>query len=91
MRPHFPVEKPVFFSPLATFSLPPDRVPWKDWESALGGIEWINIGTRSSHYPADSRALVKWSEPLRKWVEKNRIPIKSHLDADELVQISHNI
>ena len=91
MRPHFPAGKPVFFSPQATFSLPPDRVPWKEWEAALDGIEWINIGTRSSHYPADSRALVKWAEPLRKWVENNRIPIKSRLSVDELVQLSHNI
>ena len=91
MRPHFPAGKPVFFSPQATFSLPPDRVPWKEWEAALDGIEWINIGTRSSHYPADSRALVKWAEPLRKWVENNRIPIKSRLSVDELVKLSHNI
>ena len=53
MRPQFPAGKPVFFSPLATFSFTPDLVPWKDWETALAGIEWTNIGTRPSHYPAD--------------------------------------
>jgi hypothetical protein len=90
MRPYFPAGKPVFFSPLATFSVTPDLVPWKDWEAALDGLEWVNIGTRSSHYPADARALVKWVEPLRKWVEKNRAPIKSRLGADELVQLSKN-
>jgi hypothetical protein len=30
MRAEFPAGKPVFFSPLATFSLPPDRVPFDE-------------------------------------------------------------
>ena len=85
MRPQFPEGKPVFFSPLATFSDTPDLVPWKDWETALAGIEWTNIGTRPSHYPADARALVKWVEPLRKWVEENRQPLTGQLEAEELL------
>ncbi len=84
MRAQFPVGKPVFFSPLATFSVTPDLVPWKDWEAALADIEWTNIGTRPSHYPADARALVKWVEPLRKWVEENRQPVTGRLEAEEL-------
>jgi hypothetical protein len=84
MRAQFPAGKPVFFSPLATFSVTPDLVPWQDWEAALADIEWINIGTRPSHYPADARALVKWVEPLRKWVEENRQPVTGRLEADEL-------
>ena len=91
MRNQFPEGKPVFFSPLATFSITPDLVPWKKWEEALYGIDWINIGTRSSHYPADSRALVKWAEPLRKWVDKNSNPITSHLSADELLYLSQGL
>jgi len=91
MRKQFPADKPVFFSPLATFSLTPDLVPWKDWESALEGVEWINIGTRSSHYPADSRALVKWAQPLRRWVEKNPHPLTSFLSADELLNLSRDV
>ena len=89
MRGQFPKGKPVFFSPLATFSLTPDLVPWKDWETCLTGIKWINIGTRPSHYPADARALVKWSQPLRKWVAENRNPITSRLEAEELQELSH--
>ena len=87
MRGQFPQGKPVFFSPLATFSLTPDLVPWKDWEAALAGLHWTNIGTRSSHYPADARALVKWVEPLRKWVAKNRNPIVTRLGAEELLSL----
>lgn len=90
MREQFPVGKPVFFSPLATFSITPDLVPWKEWESALQGIEWINIGARPSHYPADSRALVKWAEPLRRWVEENRNPIRTQLSADELLRLARD-
>jgi len=91
MRPQFPAGKPVFFSPLATFSVTPDLVPWKDWEAALAGIEWTNIGTRPSHYPADARALVKWVEPLRKWVEENRKPITGRLEAEELQKLRQTI
>jgi hypothetical protein len=91
MRPQFPAGKPVFFSPLATFSVTPDLVPWKDWEAALAGIEWTNIGTRPSHYPADARALVKWVEPLRKWVEENRQPVTGRLEAEELLKLRQEI
>ncbi|MCL4352103.1 MAG: hypothetical protein M1318_05590 [Firmicutes bacterium] len=91
MRARFPTGKPVFFSPLATFSVTPDLVPWKDWETALAGIEWTNIGARPSHYPADARALVKWTEPLRKWVTENRQPITGRLEAEELQKLGINI
>ncbi len=87
MRAQFPKGKPVFFSPLATFSVTPDLVPWQDWEAALAGIAWINIGTRPGHYPADARALVKWVEPLRKWVEENRNPVSARLEAEELQKL----
>ena len=91
MRAQFPAGKPVFFSPLATFSLTPDLVPWKDWEAALKEIEWINIGTRPSHYPGDARALVKWSEPLRKWVQENRQPLHTRLSAEEIGSLAQTI
>jgi hypothetical protein len=84
MRPRFPLGKPVFFSPLATFSLPPDRTPFDEWAAALAGLDWINIGARPSHYPADARALVKWSELLRNWVQQNYQPIHTHINAEEL-------
>jgi hypothetical protein len=84
MQAQFPAGKPAFFSPLATFSLPPDRVLFDEWAAALDRFKWINIGTRPSHYPADARALVKWAEPLRKWVEENRQPVTGRLEAEEL-------
>jgi hypothetical protein len=87
MSGQFPPGRPVFFSPLATFSLPPDRVPFDDWAAALDRFSWINIGTRRNHYPADARALVKWVEPLRKWVEENRQPVTGRLEADELLSL----
>jgi hypothetical protein len=85
MRPYFPPGKPVFFSPLSTFSVTPDLVSFRDWESALAEFDWINIGTRKSHYPSDARALVKWVQPLRNWVNEHRQPIRSRLSAEELV------
>jgi hypothetical protein len=91
MRPQFPASRPVFFTPLATFSVTPDLVPWQDWESALEGLEWVNIGTRRSHYPADARALVKWAEPLRNWVAENQHPITGLLTGEELAQLSKMI
>jgi hypothetical protein len=91
MRAQFPEGKPVFFSPLATFSMTPDLVPWKDWEAALAGLDWINIGARPSHYPADARALVKWAEPLRKWVMANRNPVNRRLEAEELQKLRQEI
>jgi hypothetical protein len=91
MRSQFPKGKPVFFSPLATFSMTPDLVPWQDWEAALAGLDWVNIGTRPSHYPADTRALVKWVKPLREWVNLNQNPIKTRLDAFELLNLKQEI
>jgi hypothetical protein len=82
--PQFPHGKPVFFSPLTTFSLTPDLVPWPEWEAALGGLPWTNIGTRPSHYPADARVLVSWTDALRRWCEKNAQPIRGRLSAVEL-------
>lgn len=69
MTPVFPHGKPVFFSPLSTFTHTPDIVPFVQWEEALKGFDWINVGARASHYPADTRAVVDWKKPLRKWVQ----------------------
>jgi len=87
MIAQFPAGKPVFFSPLGTFSLTPDLVPFTDWDEALSGFAWTNIGVRASHYPSDARALVKWAEPLREWVLKNRRPLQSRLTAEELAEL----
>jgi hypothetical protein len=88
MSARFPAGKPVFFSPLATFSVTPDLVPFHQWCEALSGFRWVNIGTRSSHYPSDARALVKWNKPLRKWVHENRHPIYGHLRVQELSSLA---
>jgi hypothetical protein len=87
MTVRFPAQKPVFFSPLGTFSITPDLVSYADWNSALSAFQWINIGARASHYPSDARAIVKWAEPLRNWVAENRNPITSHLTAEQLEQL----
>lgn len=88
MRPHFPQEKPVFFSPLSTFTLTPDLVPWESWIEALSGLDWRNVGTRPSHYPADALALTRWAEPLRDWVAENYRPMKARLAAEELFELN---
>ncbi len=91
MRAQFPPEKPVFFSPLATFSLTPDMTPWEEWEKALAGLEWFNIGTRRSHYPADSRALVKWADPLRRWSADHPNPLHNFLNVNEMAELVNQI
>jgi hypothetical protein len=47
MRSFFPRGKPVFFSPLSTFSLTPDLVPWEDWDKIMSGLDWHNIVRRA--------------------------------------------
>lgn len=86
----FPQGIPVFFSPLSTFSLTPDIAPWSDWEDALSS-NFINIGARKSHYPADTKALITWAEPLRAWVKANYAPIQSRLSALELADLALQI
>jgi hypothetical protein len=88
MRALFPAGKPVFFSPLSTFSLTPDLAPYQDWVEALSDFAWTNIGARPSHYPSDARALVKWVEPLRKWVGENCQTIRANLTAEELAKLA---
>ena len=88
MRSEFPEDKPVFFSPLSTFTPTPDLVPWQEWDQALRGSNWHNIGTRPSHYPADAKALVDWVKPLREWVAQHPQPIRSRLKPEELKQIA---
>jgi hypothetical protein len=87
----FPPLKPVFFSPLATFSITPDIVPWSDWEAVLSGWDWTNIGTRPSHYPSDTRAIVRWAEPLHKWVADNPQPISGHIEPKKLFELAQNL
>jgi hypothetical protein len=91
MSPKFPSHKPVFFSPLATFSITPDIVPWSDWEKALSGWDWINIGSRASHYPADARAIVHWAKPLHAWVADNPQPMTEKIKPNQLFELAQSI
>jgi hypothetical protein len=87
----FPKEKPVFFSPLSTFSFTPDMAKWESWEEALSGTNWINIGTRKDHYPADSWTLIEWTKPLRKWSASHPNPIQNRLTGDILQKLAKQI
>jgi len=91
MSTQFPVGEPVFFSPLATFSLTPDLVPYHQWDALLAHFRLINVGARASHYPSDARALVKWATPLRKWAQENRQPLRYHLSAEEMGSLADSI
>jgi hypothetical protein len=91
MRRLFPPHKPVFFSPLSTFTRTPDLVPWEEWEEALTGFDWINIGTRRSHYPADPKALISWSSQLSGWVREHEHPIRSRLTPEEIHALAGSI
>jgi hypothetical protein len=88
MKAKFPAGKPIFFSPLSTFSLTPDLVPFEAWDVALNQSDWINIGSRASHYPADARALINWVKPLRDWVDIHPNQIRGLLTPDELLTLS---
>ena len=66
-------------------------MPWSDWESALKGLEWTNIGTRPDHYPADARAIVKWADPLRAWVAEHPQPLEIRIEPFELQELARNL
>jgi len=91
MRPAFPADQPVFFSPLATFTPTADLSPWEAWESALAGCHWRNIGARPSHYPADAAAVVDWAKPLQKWLAQHTNPLPERLTAAELQALAQQL
>ena len=91
MVPEFPKGKPVFFSPLSTFSITPDLASWESWEDALRGISWFNIGTRKSHHPADAWALTDWQKPLHDWCVRHEAPIKSRMTSSMLRELATEI
>lgn len=90
MSAQFPPGKPVFFSPLATFSITPDMATWADWVYAIGR-DFINTGARQSHYPADARAILDAGRALRQWVEAHPQPIHATLSAEELAGLAKNL
>ena len=91
IRPQFPPDKPVFFSPLVTFTVTPDIVSREGWQQALEGLAWKNIGARPSHYPADLWAILNWAQPLRRWVEEHPQLVRLPLKAEELLELSQAI
>jgi hypothetical protein len=91
MAPSFPKGKPVFFSPLSTFSITPDLAAWESWNDALSGIDWINIGTRQSHHPADTKTLVDWQKPLHVWCTQHEEPIRSKMTGESLQKLAAEI
>jgi hypothetical protein len=91
MRPFFPQNRPVFFSPLITFSETPDLVPWQGWQAALQSLDWRNIGARPSHYPADALALTNWAAPLRRWAAQHPQPVSAHLFPESLQAIASSL
>lgn len=88
MQGNFPKDKPVFFSPLSTFTRTPDIVPWRKWEEVLRGFEWTNVGARASHYPADTRAVVDWRKPLQAWAAGQPVLNLPRLTATELSSLA---
>ncbi|HZW04796.1 MAG TPA: hypothetical protein VFF68_12760 [Anaerolineaceae bacterium] len=91
MRAEIPAGQPVFFSPLATFSITPDLTPWQEWKEALEGFKWVNVGARESHYPADTATLADWQSPLRGWAAAHPCPVTARLALDELCALADGI
>ncbi len=87
MKVHFPPDKPVFFSPLATFSRPPDMARWGEWMGVLGDVELNLIGARASHYPEDPAALWSWPSSLHSWAREHRVS-STPLAAQDLIQLA---
>lgn len=87
----FPRDKPVFFSPLTTFSITPDIVPFSRWQLLLKDFDWINIGARASHYPADTWTLLDWQNPLHRWVDRNGQKIQVVLEPNMIQKIADTI
>ncbi len=91
MRSQFPSDKPVFFSPLSTFSQTPDLVPWQQWVNCLAGFDLRNIGTRPSHYPSDTHTLVYWNRTLWRWVRQRGKPLQNRLNPTQLEECYHSV
>ena len=90
MSPLFPKDRPVFFSPLSTFTLTPDLVPWQEWEKALQGFDMRNVGVRPAYYPSDPHTLIDWAKPLRQWVSENGTPVRERLSAQEVQKLAYS-
>lgn len=84
----FDSDKPVFLSALSTFSQTPDMAEWQDWQDSLKPYEVISVGARASHTPADTLALIRWQDWLRKQAGSDVIKPMNPLHADDLARIA---
>ena len=91
MLTQVPIDLPVFFSALSTFSKTPDMVVWEDWTTALAGRQWINAGARGSHYPADTLALLDWKKPLLQFLSISKDRPKGRLTGEQIGLIAQTI
>lgn len=57
----------------------------------MSGWDWINIGTRPSHYPSDARAIVRWVEPLRTRVAEHPQPLLERIDPIKLFELAQKL
>ena len=89
--PQFPEGKPVFFSPLSTFTLTPDLVPWREWERALNGLDCRNVGVRPDYYPSDPLTLIDWGQPLRRWVSEQGSPVITRIEPESIKLIANRL
>ena len=91
MVKYFPKHKPVFFSGLSTFSRTPDMAEWEDWQNILKDFKVINIGSRKTHFPADTHALMDWRIKLEDMQNKFTPLEINSLPASDLKRISLSI
>jgi hypothetical protein len=83
-----PIDLPVLFCGLVTFSRTPDMVPWRDWEAALVGRSWTNLAAGPRRYPMDATALWRWPGRLWRWLGPNCRPFGSRLDPQVLLSLA---
>ncbi len=88
MLPRVPVDLPVYFSALSTFSMTPDLVQWDQWMVTLSDRRWINAGARGSHYPADAIALLDWKQPLLRVCRQTAVHPQGRLSGDRLAELA---
>lgn len=91
MTDEFPLDLPVFFSGLSTFSRTPDIVPFPEWMQALKHYSVINSGARESHYPSDAHALLDWEKPIRKWASSNKLIKQNRITGEALTKLASEI
>lgn len=91
MLNHAPADKTLFFSGLSTFSITPDLVASEEWRQAMEKFQVVSIGTRWTHNPADTHALIDWQKPLREWCAERPMQKLPRLDLEEISRLAERI